>query len=279
MIPTLGSEGCRGLGSSVRPLEHVVGLTGGREGITNFEMDCPASSYSLACPRVAAAYPNPQGEERACRPAWRRQSRRLSVPGGCDELARSGRHFDGRGAVAGGEMVPAGEAGHAGGVADHSGGDDRAAPEDLGDRGARRLDHHGQPLLRVAHLGVDAAQVFSRSARSARYQCGPRSGPTVALECPGQYGEMQGSCQGRSARTAWSQRDNRDLRRSTGTLTRKRSQVQILYRPPGQGHIVVLTCFTQEPDGRLGSRPCPRLLPRRQAQAPHSPRPHQDRGP
>src|SRR6266699_1816424 len=43
--------------------------------------------------------------------------------------------------------------------------------------------------------------------------------------------------------------------RESTSLTRKGSQVQILYRPPGQGHIVVLTCFTQEPnqepDGRL----------------------------
>jgi hypothetical protein len=35
-------------------------------------------------------------------------------------------------------MIPAGEPGHVGDVADHGAGDDRADAENLGDRGARR---------------------------------------------------------------------------------------------------------------------------------------------
>ncbi len=37
-------------------------------------------------------------------------------------------------------MIPAGEAGHAAGTADHGGGDDRANAEDLGDCRPGRLD-------------------------------------------------------------------------------------------------------------------------------------------
>jgi len=56
-------------------------------------------------------------------------------------------------------MIPAGEPGHVGGVADDGGGDDRADPEDVGDRGARRADRDGQLVLRLADLGVQAAHV------------------------------------------------------------------------------------------------------------------------
>jgi hypothetical protein len=44
-------------------------------------------------------------------------------------LAGAGGHLDRGGPVAGGEVVPAVEAGHIADVADDSGGDDRAHPE------------------------------------------------------------------------------------------------------------------------------------------------------
>ena len=42
------------------------------------------------------------------------------------------------GAVVGGEVAPAGEAGHVADAGDEGGGDDRADPEDVGETGPRR---------------------------------------------------------------------------------------------------------------------------------------------
>ena len=74
-------------------------------------------------------------------------------------LPVAGGHLDRRGAVVGGEPVPAGEPGHVADVADHGGGDDRADPEDLGEGRAAGPDRHRQLLPGLAQLGVDAAQV------------------------------------------------------------------------------------------------------------------------
>ena len=81
-----------------------------------------------------------------------------------------------RGAVIGGEVVPAREAGNVGDVADHGGGDDRAHAEDLGERRPGCLDHHGQLLLRLAQLDVEAAEVVKElgSELAARHLNGPR---------------------------------------------------------------------------------------------------------
>ena len=57
-------------------------------------------------------------------------------------------------------MAPGGEPGHGDDIADDRGGDHRADPEDLSDRGARRADRDGQFLLRFADLGIQAAHVL-----------------------------------------------------------------------------------------------------------------------
>jgi hypothetical protein len=56
-------------------------------------------------------------------------------------------------------MVPAGEAGNVADVPEDRGGDRRADPEDLGHGGAGGRDGHGELLLDVAALGIDAPQV------------------------------------------------------------------------------------------------------------------------
>jgi hypothetical protein len=56
-------------------------------------------------------------------------------------------------------VVSAGEACDITGVADYGAGDDRADTEDLGERGPARPDRRGQLLLRLAQLGIEAAQV------------------------------------------------------------------------------------------------------------------------
>ena len=61
-------------------------------------------------------------------------------------------------------MIPAGEPGHVGDVADHGAGIDRAEPEDVGEAGARGPDGRSQLLLGVAKLGIQASQVFQELA-------------------------------------------------------------------------------------------------------------------
>jgi hypothetical protein len=80
------------------------------------------------------------------------------------DLAVPRRHPGRGGAVAGGEVIAAGEPGHAGDVADHCAGVDRAEAEDLGEAGARRSDGRGQFLLGIAELGIQAAQVLQELA-------------------------------------------------------------------------------------------------------------------
>src|SRR5438067_11869200 len=63
-----------------------------------------------------------------------------------------------RGAVAGREVVPAGEAGDVTDVAEHRGGYRGADPEDLGHGGAGGPDSRRELLLDVAALDIDAAQ-------------------------------------------------------------------------------------------------------------------------
>ena len=80
------------------------------------------------------------------------------------DLAVPRRHLDRRGAVAGGEVIAAGEPGHVGDVADHGAGAGRAEPEDLGEAGARGPDGRGQLLLGIAELGIQVAQVLQELA-------------------------------------------------------------------------------------------------------------------
>ena len=75
-------------------------------------------------------------------------------------LALAGGDLDRRGPVAGGEGVPAAEAGHVADVADDSGSDNRAGPEQPGQAGPGRLDGDGELLPGLADPGVDAAQVI-----------------------------------------------------------------------------------------------------------------------
>jgi hypothetical protein len=63
------------------------------------------------------------------------------------------------GAVAGGEMAPAGEPGHGDDIADDGGRDDRPGAEDLGDAGTGCLDRGGQLLPGLAPLGIQVADV------------------------------------------------------------------------------------------------------------------------
>ena len=72
--------------------------------------------------------------------------------------AVAGGHLDRRGAVIGGETVPAGEPGHVTDVSDHGGGDDRADPEDPGQGRAGGPDRHRQLLPRLPQQGTGAAQ-------------------------------------------------------------------------------------------------------------------------
>jgi hypothetical protein len=59
----------------------------------------------------------------------------------------------------GGEVIPAGEAGHVADVANDRGGDHRADPEQLGQAGPGRGDGNRELLSGVAHLCAGAAQV------------------------------------------------------------------------------------------------------------------------
>ena len=60
----------------------------------------------------------------------------------------------GGGAVVGGEVIAAGEAGHVGDVADDGAGDDRADAEHLGEGGAGDLDRGSELLAGAAQLGI-----------------------------------------------------------------------------------------------------------------------------
>jgi hypothetical protein len=64
------------------------------------------------------------------------------------------------GAVVRGEVIPAGEPGHVGDVADDRAGVDRSEAEDPGERDARGPDGRGQFLLGRAELGIQASQVL-----------------------------------------------------------------------------------------------------------------------
>ena len=76
------------------------------------------------------------------------------------DLAVPGGHLDRGGAVIGGEVIAAGEAGHVGDVADDGAGDDRADAEHLGEGGARDLDRGSELLAGAAQLGIQAAHVL-----------------------------------------------------------------------------------------------------------------------
>jgi hypothetical protein len=75
------------------------------------------------------------------------------------DLPAAGGHLDRGGAVVGGEVVPASEPEHLADVADHGAGDDRADAEQAGQAGAGGFDRHGQFLVGVAQLGIQAADV------------------------------------------------------------------------------------------------------------------------
>jgi hypothetical protein len=80
-----------------------------------------------------------------------------------------------RGAVIGGEVIPAGEPGRVTGLADDNGCHDRAHAEDPGEGGAAGLDRRRQLLPGLVHLGVDPAQVPGEV--SGQLAAGPGDGP------------------------------------------------------------------------------------------------------
>jgi len=96
-----------------------------------------------------------------------RQPAGLAVPRG---------HLDRGGAVVRSEVIPAGEPGHVGDVADHGAGIDRAEAEDLGEAGARGSDGRGQLLLGLAELGIQTSQVLQELAGQLAARCRDRPG-------------------------------------------------------------------------------------------------------
>jgi hypothetical protein len=90
--------------------------------------------------------------------AW--LSRRLPRRDSRQALPARGGHLDRRGAVIGGEVIPARKAGHGADVADDRGGDDRAHPEQPGQAGAGRPDRLSGLPSRLADPDVDAAQIL-----------------------------------------------------------------------------------------------------------------------
>jgi len=74
----------------------------------------------------------------------------VAAPGQPVDLAAAGGYLDRGGAVAGGEVVPAGEPGHVADVADDRGGDDRAGPEQPGQAGPGCPDRRGELLPGLA---------------------------------------------------------------------------------------------------------------------------------
>ena len=84
----------------------------------------------------------------------------VPAPGQPVNLTAAGGHLDGRGAVIGGEAVPAGEPGHVLDVADHGRGNDRADPGQRGQAGASGQHRGGERLPGRAQLRVNAAQVL-----------------------------------------------------------------------------------------------------------------------
>jgi hypothetical protein len=83
----------------------------------------------------------------------------VPAPGQLVHRALPGGHLDRRGPVAGGEAVPAAEAGHVADVADDGRGDDRADPGQPGQAGAGRGDGNSELLPGLVQPRVDAPQV------------------------------------------------------------------------------------------------------------------------
>ena len=123
--------------------------------------------------------------------AAQRQPAGLPVPGG---------HLDRGGAVIGGEVIAAGEAGHVDHVTDDGAGDHGADAEDLGEGGAGGLDRGGQLLAGAAQLGVQAAQVGQELAGELGASPGHGTGRRGLLQEPGSL-----SCGDLLRVTAWGQ--------------------------------------------------------------------------
>jgi hypothetical protein len=83
----------------------------------------------------------------------------VAAPGQPVDLPAAGGHLDRRSAVAGGEVIAAGETGGMADVAEDRRGDDRPGPEQPGQAGPGRPHRGGELLLGVTHLSIDAAQV------------------------------------------------------------------------------------------------------------------------
>jgi len=116
----------------------AVGLEAGEDGVADLALEGPERLFVrfslgqlLLAVRAAFAVPVPDPVDRGhvdgvavAAVAAQREPVNLAVPGG---------HLDGGGAVTGGEVTAAGEAGHVGDVAGDGAGDDRADAEDLGE--------------------------------------------------------------------------------------------------------------------------------------------------
>jgi hypothetical protein len=127
--------------------------------------------------------------------AAQRQAVDLPVPGG---------HLDRGGAVIGGEVIAAGEAGQVADVTDNGAGDHGADAEDLREGGAGVLDRGGQLLAAVAQLGVQAAQVgqeLGGELGAGRRRLHHAGRPDPGAKTAGTTGSRSTACYGASAPT------------------------------------------------------------------------------
>jgi hypothetical protein len=84
-----------------------------------------------------------------------------------EDLSSSRGDLDRSGAVVGGEVVTAGEAGDVADVTDDDGGDDWTDSEHVGHCRLGRLDRCGDPLSGIAQLLVETAQVGDELDRNS----------------------------------------------------------------------------------------------------------------
>jgi hypothetical protein len=167
-----------------------VGLKAGEDGVADPPLEGPerflvrlSLGQLLVVIRAAVAVAVPDLADRGhvdrvvdAPVATQRQPVDFPVPGG---------HLDRGGAVIGGEVIAAGEAGHVGHVTDDGAGDHGADAEDLREGGAGGLDRGGQLLAGVAQLGVEVAQVGQELSGELGAGLGDGTGRRDPLQDPG----------------------------------------------------------------------------------------------
>jgi hypothetical protein len=159
----------------------------------------------------------------------------VAAPGQPVDLARSRRHLDGGGAVAGGEVIPAGKAGHVANVADDRGGDDRPGSEQPSQAGPGRPDRYGQLLPGLADLGVDMAQVLGE--RGGELAARRLHGPGWCDRCQDARGLACGDLPGDAAGHQLAQH----LVQPAGDLGAGAAQVAVALGPQLEHRRVIIT--------------------------------------